>query len=105
MPPNNYQQEQLQHQSHLQSQQQTFNYSSYSYTASQQPQSYTSQGAYSGDVHSQVYRPTAAEAGSHGHRPQQQGRQNSETRTKLEGKVRDVEGRVGGYLKKLDTLW
>ena len=92
-------------------QQQIFGYSNYSYTAAQQQPPQGPAGAYNGDMHNQVYRPTEAEAGKHGShssasaRPQQQQRQNSETRQKLEGRVRDVEGKVGGYLKKLDKLW
>jgi hypothetical protein len=54
-------------------------------------------------MHDQVYRPTEAEATAHGRPPAQ--RVNSERREKFEGKVKDVEGRVGGYLKKLDKLW
>lgn len=97
-----------------QQQQQVFGYSNYSYASAQQPaQGYVPgqpQQGYTGDVHGQVYRPTEAEVGAHGSssggaRPQQQQRQNSEARQKLEGKVRDVEGRVGGYLKRLDKLW
>ena len=55
-------------------------------------------------MHDQVYRPTEAETTAHG-RPAPAQRVNSERRDKLEGKVRDVEGKVGGYLKRLDKLW
>lgn len=85
-------------------QQQVFGYSNYSYTAAQNTQGYNPSAAYgyAGGMHDQVYRPTEAETTAHG-RPQTQ-RVNSEQRTKLEGKVRNVEGKVGGYLKRLDKL-
>ena len=74
-------------------------------------------------MHNQAYRPTAEEAGGHGSygsggvnaaygggvagaRPDGlQRTETSERRMKLEGKVRDMEGKAGKYLKKLDKLW
>ena len=100
------QQQQQPQQQSQQAQQGVFGYSNYSYTGQQQYSGYQAnqpQVGYTGDTHGQVYRPTEAEAGAQ--RPQQQQRRESETRTQLEGRVRAVEGKVGGYLKRLDKLW
>ncbi|WPG97675.1 Hypothetical protein R9X50_00045500 [Acrodontium crateriforme] len=69
-------------------------------------------GAYNGDVHSQVYRPTAQEAahghGGHSYHGPAHGQQNLESgsgsagRQRLEAKSREVEKKVGGVLKWLD---
>lgn len=90
--------------------QQVFSYSNYSYTQQQQqPASGYNPAApnagYGGDVHSQVYRPTESEALAQGQRPQQPGRQTSETRQKLEQRTAQVEAGVGKFMKRLDKLW
>ncbi|CZT22319.1 uncharacterized protein RCC_08188 [Ramularia collo-cygni] len=89
---------------HQQQQQQQQNvpiggYGHYSYSAAQTPQAgeFGNMGAYQGDLHSQVYRPTEAEVGSHV--------KPASTTAKPEGKVGKVEGNVNKYLKKLDKLW
>ncbi|KAK3616006.1 hypothetical protein LTR56_026241 [Elasticomyces elasticus] len=81
-------------------------YSNYAYTSQAQAGAVqgqlNKQGAYTGDLHNQVYRPTEVEAGPMGH-----GSGKSET-----GKVKQgngttserVEKRVGGFLKRLDKL-
>ncbi|EMC94459.1 hypothetical protein BAUCODRAFT_35679 [Baudoinia panamericana UAMH 10762] len=84
-------------------------YSNYNYTAAQQPntQQLNQYGAYTGDIHSQVYRPTEAEQ-AHGHHPQPPKpptvRQGSETKVRMEERVTNVEKKVGGFLKRLDKL-
>ncbi|TKA75928.1 hypothetical protein B0A55_05869 [Friedmanniomyces simplex] len=90
-------------------QHQVAGYSNYTYTAQSQAQAQAAQqqlnqqGAYTGDVHHQVYRPTEGEA-AHGHgsaasgRPQAGQRQGSGTTSER------VEKRVGGFLKRLDKL-
>lgn len=78
-------------------------YSNYNYGAQQQPQGYGAGGGYSGDMHNQVYRPTEHEGGAHA-RPTSQ-RQNSESRQRLEEKVKGVEAGVGKFMKRLDKLW
>lgn len=79
-------------------------YSHYNYSAQQQPQSYAQGGGYTGDVHNQVYRPTSEESAAHG-RPSSQQKQNSESRQRLEDKVKGVEAGVGKFMKRLDKLW
>ncbi|KAK3675276.1 hypothetical protein LTR78_004786 [Recurvomyces mirabilis] len=105
-----------------QQQQQVFGYSSYTYTPSSNSyaasQHLTQQGAYTGDIHSQVYRPNEGEAnthdhhggGGHGSRPQGAGRQGSGStgggggQVRLEERVSGIDKRVGGFLKRLDKL-
>jgi len=91
-------------------QQGALGYSSYNYSAAQSSPSMNQNGAYMGDVHNQVYRPTDAEAAhaarAHGHasgngRPAQPGRQAS---SKLEERVVQTERKVSGFLKRLDKL-
>ena len=106
--PQQYQPAQQQQQGQYQ---QAFSYSNYNYGQAQgQAQGYGGgggggQAGYTGDVHNQVYRPTEAEALGHGQRPQPAQRVNSETRQKVEGKVDQVEKKVGGLLKRLDKMW
>lgn len=83
-----------------------FAYSHYNYSASQPTQQYGQGGTYSGDIHTQVYRPTSEEAGGHGgHGRPQAHKQQSERRQQAEDKVAYAEAKVGKYLKKLDKLW
>ncbi|KAF2764611.1 hypothetical protein EJ03DRAFT_378506 [Teratosphaeria nubilosa] len=91
-------------------QHQTFGYSSYNYTAthvSHQP-AINSYGQYTGDIHTQLYRHTEAEAAhSHGHGAKKERPvvgERSETKERLEQRVQGVEKRVGGFLKRLDKL-
>nr|POE77418.1 hypothetical protein CFP56_09065 [Quercus suber] len=94
---------QLQHQHSHSSQlsQPVHSYSNYNYANAQQAPQLNQHGAYTGDVHNQVYRPTEGEA-AHGHhakpKPERQGS------GKLEEKMSGVEKRVGGFLKRLDKL-
>ncbi|KAK5126619.1 hypothetical protein LTR85_009553 [Meristemomyces frigidus] len=83
-------------------------YSGYNYSAAQASAPVNSYGAYTGDVHSQAYRPTEAEA-AHGHHAAQPpkpqvARQDSSTKVRMEERVSGVEKRVGGFLKRLDKL-
>nr|POE60615.1 hypothetical protein CFP56_73978 [Quercus suber] len=84
-----------------QSSQPVHSYSTYNYSNAQQMPQFNQHGGYSGDVHSQIYRPTDSEA-SHGQqskpKPERQGN------GKLEEKIGGVEKRVGGFLKRLDKL-
>jgi hypothetical protein len=74
-------------------------YNNYSYAQAQQPAAgdIGHMGGYQGDVHSQVYRPTEAEAHSHIVASKPDG--------KPEGKSGKMEVNVNKYLKKLDKLW
>ncbi|KAM0717225.1 hypothetical protein Q7P37_007077 [Cladosporium fusiforme] len=88
-------------------------YSNYSYTASQQaqPGAYNSHGAYGGDMHNQLYRPTEAETQAQlaekSKRPSmnEQGKQDSLGKLKVGERVDKVEKGVGRFLKKLDSKW
>jgi hypothetical protein len=87
-----------------------FAYSNYSYSQQQQPQQAGYNPAnpnigYAGDIHSQAYRPTEAEAMAHGKPAASQNQPQSETRQKFEGKVNQVEAGVGKFMKRLDKLW
>jgi hypothetical protein len=87
-----------------------FAYSNYSYSQQQQPQAAGYNPAnpnigYAGDIHSQAYRPTEAEAMAHGKPAASQNQPQSETRQKFEGKVNQVEAGVGKFMKRLDKLW
>ncbi|KAF2483915.1 hypothetical protein BDY17DRAFT_322806 [Neohortaea acidophila] len=96
-------------------QQDPTSYSNYSYSnggggGAYQQHHYNPGGAYTGDMHSQIYRPTSSEAAGHGHgngygRPGGLQKQHSETRQRVEEGVTRVEAKVGKYLKKLDRLW
>lgn len=86
-------------------------YSGYNYSAAQASAPLNAYGAYTGDVHSQVYRPTEAEAAhGHGHHAAppaakpQVARQDSSTKVRMEERVSGVEKRVGGFLKRFDKL-
>lgn len=74
-------------------------YSNYIYE--QAPQRKTSANEY--DVHSQLYRPTEAEAGSHHQKYAQQAMKNPGQRgRKLEDGAARVESGVNRFLKKLE---
>lgn len=85
-------------------------YSSYSYTAGQPSQQgdLNAHGAYTGDMHSQVYRPTEAEFSTH-HQPKVKRAQTAGVDGKGNPKISEsfgnLEGKVGKYLNKLDKLW
>lgn len=74
----------------------------YSYSSQVPGGEYGSQGAYQGDLHSQVWRPTEAEMQSSHVKPASS---NSGSGGTAGGKVGKVEGGVNKYLKKLDKLW
>ncbi|KJX93311.1 hypothetical protein TI39_contig4338g00005 [Zymoseptoria brevis] len=79
-------------------------YNNYSYSAAQVHQSgdLNNRGAYVGDLHNQVYRPTQQEAQPYV-KPQRQSQALAgEGKPALAGRV---EGNVNKYLKKLDKLW
>ncbi|KAF2719393.1 hypothetical protein K431DRAFT_286835 [Polychaeton citri CBS 116435] len=125
----------FQQQQQQQQQQHTFAYSNYSYSSqpASQPQSHNAQGGYSGDVHSQAYRPTEQESMAHGktyHPPEptrwtqaqqppsngpihQQGTGGSVNSTgsqgsggfKLEERVGKMEKGVNKLFRKLDSKW
>ena len=95
-------------------------YSNYTYSSQQPshpaPGTYNAHGAYSGDVHNQLYRPTESEA-AHGAKPYQQpqgvpgvGAQQQQpdgfsNKYKVNERVDKVEKGVGRFLKKLDSKW
>ncbi|KAK1813396.1 hypothetical protein LTR12_012249 [Friedmanniomyces endolithicus] len=97
-PSGNQQQQQQQHQ-------QVAGYSNYIYAAQTSAQAQVvqqqlnQQGAYTGDMHSQLYRPTEGEA-AHGHGASADSRPQNGRGTTSER----VEKRVGGFLKRLDKL-
>jgi hypothetical protein len=93
-------------------------YSSFSYASTQQqaqPGAYNAQGAYAGDVHNQLYRPTevesAAQLGNKSkmpHVPPQPGQERKDSfsgKYKVNERVDKVEKGVGRFLKKLDSKW
>lgn len=61
---------------------------------------------YGGDMHHQLYRPTEAEAKhGHGHAAKPKPvRKESTPRDRIEEKVQAYEGRLGGFMKRLDKL-
>lgn len=76
-------------------------YSNYSYSQPVQQQHGTSGSEY--DIHSQVYRPTMAEARSSSQRHSKQAMKNPGSRHHaLEDAAGKVENRVNGFLKKLE---
>ncbi|KAK4506959.1 hypothetical protein PRZ48_000692 [Zasmidium cellare] len=84
-------------------------YSNYSYNSAQElhSDSLNAHGAYTGDIHNQAYRPTEAEANTHGHhahKPKNTGHGDGKP-SKLQEGVGKVEGKVGRYLNKFDKLW
>ena len=93
-------------------------YSSFSYTQPQQqaqPGAYNPHGAYSGDVHGQLYTPTevesAAQLSEKSKQPYVPGQPGQERKDSFSGKykvnerVDKVEKGVGRFLKKLDSKW
>ncbi|CAK4031674.1 Hypothetical predicted protein [Lecanosticta acicola] len=111
-PPPQQHQHLQQQQQQQQGQQQTpgGGYSNYSYSAAQNAQAgdVNTHGAYTGDMHSQVYRPTEAEATSHHPKPRrtQTGSASTEGKNpKISESFGNLEGKVGKYLTKLDKLW
>ncbi|KAK0297207.1 hypothetical protein LTS00_003928, partial [Friedmanniomyces endolithicus] len=97
-PPPGATQQQQQHQ-------QVAGYSNYIYAAQTPAQAQAAQqqlnqqGAYTGDMHQQLYRPTEGEA-AHGHGASANSRPQNGRGTTSER----VEKRVGGFLKRLDKL-
>ncbi|KAK0851122.1 hypothetical protein LTR02_006112 [Friedmanniomyces endolithicus] len=91
--------------SQQQQQQQVAGYSNYIYAAQTPAQAQAAQqqlnqhGAYTGDMHHQLYRPTEGEA-AHGHGASANSRPQTGRGTTSER----VEKRVGGFLKRLDKL-
>lgn len=87
-------------------------FSTYSYETTAQPQAHPHPHPYrqgsTGDyeIHSQVYRPTEAEAGSHYQKYAQQamknGGQGQQRPRKLEDGAARVENSVNRFLKKLE---
>ncbi|KAJ8610717.1 hypothetical protein MRB53_038359 [Persea americana] len=59
-------------------------YSNYSYSAAQSGAELNAHGAYTGDVHSQLYRPSEEEAGAHGHHHAPRRRDTGEGKSKME---------------------
>jgi hypothetical protein len=89
-------------------------YSSFSYSSSQQaqPGAYNPNGAYAGDVHGQLYRPTEAESAGQlaektkqPHVPGQERKDGFSGKYKVNERVDKVEKGVGRFLKKLDSKW
>lgn len=87
-------------------------YSNYTYSSQQQtqpgPGQYNPQGAYSGDMHNQLYRPTqeeAAHGAQPGQRPQPQTQGSFSDKYRVTQRVDKVEKGVGKFLKKLDSKW
>jgi hypothetical protein len=89
-------------------------YSQYDYSTAQPTHSVNAHGAYTGDIHNQVYRPTEAE-GAHGHghhapkaapAPPLVQRTDSmgQVKLRIEDKVSNYEKKVGGFLRRLDKL-
>lgn len=75
-------------------------YSNYSYEQAAAPRQHRS-AEY--DVHSQVYRPTEAEANSHGQKYAQRAMKNPGQRPrKLEDNAARLESGVNRFLKKLE---
>lgn len=89
-------------------------YSNFSYAQAQQaqPGAYNAQGAYAGDVHNQLYRPTesesAAQMGEKTKQPYVPGQERKDSfsgKYKVNERVDKVEKGVGRFLKKLDSKW
>jgi hypothetical protein len=93
-------------------------YSSFSYAQPQQqaqPGAYNPLGAYSGDVHGQLYTPTevesAAQLSEKSKQPYVPGQPGQDRKDSFSGKykvnerVDKVEKGVGRFLKKLDSKW
>ena len=90
-------------------------YSSYSYTQPQQqaqPGAYNPHGAYSGDVHGQLYTPTEVESATQlsdkskqPYVPGQERKDSFSGKYKVNERVDKVEKGVGRFLKKLDGKW
>ncbi|GAB7332387.1 hypothetical protein MBLNU13_g04203t2 [Cladosporium sp. NU13] len=92
-------------------------YSSFSYNSTQQaqPGAYNAQGAYAGDVHNQLYRPTEQESAAQladkskmPYVPPQPGQERKDSfsgKYKVNERVDKVEKGVGRFLKKLDSKW
>jgi hypothetical protein len=90
-------------------------YSSYSYTQPQQqaqPGAYNPHGAYSGEVHGQLYTPTevesAAQLSEKSKQPYVPGQERKDSfsgKYKVNERVDKVEKGVGRFLKKLDGKW
>lgn len=112
--------QQYQPQSHVQSQvTQQFGYSSYDYTATQQSQAHAlnQYGGYTGDMHTQLYRPTAEEeafhhashGGSHGGKGHGAGHgptvlQQPEKKGMVETHMDKYEKKMSGFLRKFDKI-
>lgn len=93
---------------HSGQQPQVAGFSSYSYSPAAHPPTpghYTQAGAFTGNVHSQTYRPTEEEA-AHGHhskpRPQAQSQSSFDDKYRISERVNRMEKGIGGFLKKLD---
>ncbi|KAK4636158.1 hypothetical protein CLAFUW4_01436 [Fulvia fulva] len=84
-------------------------YSNYNYTTAGAAPSSISYGGYTGDIHNTAYRPTEAEASSHGHGHAKPARQATGGQpgqpTKLQSHVGKGEAKVSKFLNKLDKLW
>jgi hypothetical protein len=83
-------------------------YSSFSYSQPQQqatPGAYNPHGAYTGDVHNQLYRPTEGESAPPVLPPGQERKDGFSGKYKVNERVDKVEKGVGRFLKKLDSKW
>ncbi|KAF7194026.1 hypothetical protein HII31_04708 [Pseudocercospora fuligena] len=83
-------------------------YSNYSYATAGAVNSneMNQHGAYTGDIHSQVYRPTESEHGSHGKlRRAQTSQDGMQKPSPLQNSVGKAEKKVGKFLSKLDKLY
>lgn len=88
-------------------------YSDFSYSAAQQVAAgqHNQYGAYTGDLHSQAYRPTEAEFSAHTWPPKMQRAQTSQDGTiqsknsRLQEGVGKMEGKFGKFFNKLDKLY
>lgn len=89
-----------------QQQSQVAGFSSYTYSSGPQSPApsghYNQSGAFTGNMHSQMYRPTEEEASHSKHRPQPQSQPSSEDKYKISERVNKLEKGIGGFLKKLD---
>lgn len=107
-------------QTHVQSQvTQQFGYSNYDYKSTQESQAHVlnQYGGYTGDIHTQLYRPTAEEEAFHhashggghgskghgaGHGPAPQ--QHPEKKGMMENQIDKYEKKMSGFLRKFDKL-